>query len=70
MKSQEVAHDATLYLMYQAQAAQIEKRGGTVRRVVLDYELKITSTRPSLKRGSCHLSSTPGAKPKPPPRTA
>ncbi len=70
VKSQEVAHDATLYLMYQAQAAQIEKRGGTVRRVVLDYELKITSTRPSVKRGSCHLSSTPSAKPKAPPRTA
>lgn len=40
VKPQEVAHDATLYRMYQAESAQIEKRGGTIRRVVLDYELK------------------------------
>jgi hypothetical protein len=40
VKPQEVAHDAALYLMYQAEAAEIEKGGSTIRRVVLDYELK------------------------------
>jgi hypothetical protein len=70
VKPQEVAHDAALYLMFQAEAAEIEKRGGTICRVVLDYELKKTSSRPSLKRVSCHLSSMPGARPKAPPRTA
>ncbi len=40
VKPQEIAHDAALYLMYQAEAAEIERQGGIVRRVVLDYELK------------------------------
>jgi len=35
----EVAHDAAIYRMYQAEAAQIEKRGGTIKRVVLECEL-------------------------------
>ncbi len=40
VKPQEVAHDAAIYRMYQVEAAEIQKQGGTIRRVVLDYELK------------------------------
>lgn len=40
VKPREIAHDAALYRMYEAEAAHIRNRGGTVRRVVLDYELK------------------------------
>ena len=40
VKPAEVPHDAAIYAMYQAEAAEIEARGGKVRRVVLDYELK------------------------------
>jgi hypothetical protein len=40
VKPQEVAHDAAIFRMYEAEAAQIKRRGGVVRGVVLDYELK------------------------------
>lgn len=40
VKPREIAHDAALYRMFQAEAARIERDGGTVRSVVLDYELK------------------------------
>ena len=40
VKPSEVAHDAAIYRMYQAEAGLIQKRGGTIERVVLDYELK------------------------------
>jgi hypothetical protein len=40
VKPREVPHDAAIYRMYQAEAASIRARGGAVRRVVLDYELK------------------------------
>jgi hypothetical protein len=40
VKPAEVPHDAAIYQMYQAEAAQIEGNGGRVHRVVLDYELK------------------------------
>jgi hypothetical protein len=40
VKPGEVAHDAAIYRMYQAEAAKIERAGGKIRRVVLDYELK------------------------------
>jgi hypothetical protein len=40
VKPAEVPHDAAIYRMYQAEAAQIEAKGGKVSRVVLDYELK------------------------------
>jgi hypothetical protein len=40
VKPREVAHDAAMYRMYETEAAQIKSRGGVVRRVVLDYELK------------------------------
>lgn len=40
VKPKELAHDAELYRLYQKVASEIERNGGTVRRVVLDYELK------------------------------
>ena len=40
VKPGEVAHDAAIYRMFHKEAAQIEAQGGTVRRIVLDYELK------------------------------
>lgn len=40
VKPRELAHDAQLYRLYQAEAARIEADGGRITRVVLDYELK------------------------------
>lgn len=40
VKPREIAHDAQIYRLYQAEAARIERDGGQVTRVVLDYELK------------------------------
>lgn len=40
VKPKEAKHDAELYKLYQKEATRIEARGGRVRRVVLDYELK------------------------------
>ena len=40
VKPKELAHDCELYRLYQKVASEIERNGGTVRRVVLDYELK------------------------------
>jgi hypothetical protein len=40
VKPREMAHDAQLYNVYRAEAARIENDGGTLNRVVLDYELK------------------------------
>ena len=40
VKPAEIAHDAAIYRMYQAEAEEIERAGGRVERVVLDYELK------------------------------
>jgi len=39
-KPKELAHDAGLYRLYQRIATEIEMNGGSVRRVILDYELK------------------------------
>jgi len=49
VKPAELAHDAAIYRMYQAEAGQIERAGGRVRRVVLDYELKQKVYRPLAK---------------------
>lgn len=55
VKERELPHDAAIYRMYQAEAASIRASGGTVRRVVLDYELKrriyapLAKERPHLK---------------------
>jgi len=40
VKPKELRHDAAIYRVFQRESAQIEKDGGQVRRVVLDYELK------------------------------
>ena len=40
VKPKELAHDAQLYRLYQRIATEIEMNGGSVRRVILDYELK------------------------------
>jgi len=40
VKPKELGHDAGLYRLYQRVATEIEMNGGSVRRVILDYELK------------------------------
>jgi len=40
VKPRELAHDAQLYRLYQAEAARLEDGGGRIARVVLDYEIK------------------------------
>lgn len=40
VKPAEVPHDAAIYQMYQTEAKEIEAKGGKIRRVVLDHELK------------------------------
>lgn len=40
VKIREMKHDAALFRLYQKAAGDIEKHGGRVARVVLDYELK------------------------------
>ncbi len=40
VKPREIAHDAAIYRMYQAEEAYIREQGGRVKRIVLDYELK------------------------------
>lgn len=49
VKPREVAHDAAIYRMYHVEAAEIEKRGGSVKRIVLDYELKKNVYKPLAK---------------------
>ena len=40
VKPRELSHDAQLYRAYRAEATRIEREGGRVTRVVLDYEPK------------------------------
>ena len=40
VKPREAKHDAELYRVYQREEERIERRGGRVRRVLLDFELK------------------------------
>jgi hypothetical protein len=40
VKPREVRHDAAIYRLYQQESARIEKAGGKVQRVILDFELK------------------------------
>lgn len=40
VKPAEVTHDVGIYRMYQTEEARIEREGGSVKRVVLDFELK------------------------------
>lgn len=49
VKPAEMAHDAAIYRMYQAEASRIAEKGGQVRRITLDYELKRTVYSPLAK---------------------
>jgi hypothetical protein len=49
VKPAELRHDAAIYKMFQREAAQIEKEGGRIRRVILDYELKKKAYSPLAK---------------------
>jgi hypothetical protein len=49
VKPREVFHDAAIYRMYHAEARKIERSGGRIRRIVLDYELKQQVYRPLAK---------------------
>jgi hypothetical protein len=40
VKTSEAEHDAALYRLFQAEEGSIRRNGGTVKRVVLDFELK------------------------------
>ena len=40
VKPREAIHDAELYRVYQREEDRIERRGGKVSRVLLDFELK------------------------------
>lgn len=40
VKPRELRHDAQLYRVFRAEATRIEREGGRVTRVILDYELK------------------------------
>jgi hypothetical protein len=40
VKKRELRHDAAIYEVYQKEARKISKSGGTIKRVVLDFELK------------------------------
>jgi hypothetical protein len=49
VKPAEILHDAAIYRMYEAERDRIEKAGGNIRRVVLDYELKQKAYSPLAK---------------------
>jgi hypothetical protein len=49
VKAREVQHDAAIYRMYQAEAKQIDRAGGRIKRIVLDYELKQKVYKPLAK---------------------
>ena len=51
LKPREAKHDSELYRLYQKEASRIEARGGKVRRVVLDYELKKNVNRDLMHLG-------------------
>ena len=51
VKPKEARHDAELYRVYQNEISRIEARGGRVRRVVLDYELKKKLSRDLIRLG-------------------
>ncbi|MFZ0738587.1 MAG: hypothetical protein WBL70_01240 [Candidatus Acidiferrales bacterium] len=51
VKPREAKHDSELYRLYQKESSRIEARGGKVRRVVLDYELKRKVNRDLVRLG-------------------
>ena len=54
VKPAEMAHDASIYRMYKAEASRISKQGGEIRKITLDYELKraVYSPLAKVKPGS------------------
>jgi hypothetical protein len=52
VKPREANHDADLYRLYQKEASRIEHKGGQVRRVILDFEIKRKVNRELAKFGS------------------
>jgi hypothetical protein len=55
VKPREIAHDSAIYRMYQAEAAHLEKEGGRVKRVILDFELKKKAYAPLAKARAISL---------------
>ena len=49
VKPGEVAHDAAIFRMFHKEAGKIEGDGGTIKRIVLDYELKKSIFSPLAK---------------------
>lgn len=68
VKPNEMAHDAAIYRVYQAEAARIARQGGEIRRITLDYELKRKVYSPSPKKSPAH-HNTRSARGKSPPST-
>jgi len=60
VKPKEANHDASLYRLYQKAAGEIERKGGKVLRVQLDYELKEKLFGGSAKRRRKMLAVTSG----------
>ena len=56
VKDREARHDVAIYRLYQQEAARIERAGGKVERVILDFELKR-----SVNRKLARLQSLPPA---------
>jgi DNA-binding MarR family transcriptional regulator len=56
VKPKEASHDADLYRLYQKAASEIERKGGKISRVILDYELKETLCR---KLGKAQAKNDP-----------
>jgi len=52
VKPREANHDAELYRLYQNEASRIEQKGGRVRRVILDFEIKRKIYRDLARLGS------------------
>jgi len=57
VKPREALHDSNLYPVYRAHAVRLERGGATIRRVVLDFELKREYLRELRRRER----ATPGA---------
>ena len=49
VKRNEIRHDAAIYRMFQAERGRIERAGGRIRRIVLDFELKRLVYKPLAK---------------------
>ena len=54
VKPQEIRHDIGIYKMFQAEAATIEREGGSIKRVVLDFELKKKAFRELNREGGAN----------------